>query len=112
MRSPACDCGCHMGAVQYGVQLLMGEFSMTAFRAQWSAYVDRQHRYPTGLVGQIVGERMLRQHAPETDWSIGLLQLQPTDRILEIGSGAGRGLALALAHAHQGRVTGVDRSAT
>ena len=55
---------------------------------------------------------MLRQHEPETDWSLELLHLQPTDRILEIGFGAGRGLALALAHAHQGQVTGVDRSAT
>jgi SAM-dependent methyltransferase len=90
----------------------MRKLAMTALRTHWSAYVDRQHRYPTGLVGQIVGERMLRQHAPETDWSIGLLHLQPTDRILEIGFGAGRGLALALAHAHQGRVIGVDRSAT
>lgn len=85
---------------------------MTAFRTQWSAYIDQQHRYPTGLVGQILGERMLRQHAPETDWSIRLLHLQPTDHILEIGFGAGRGLTLALAQADQGRVTGVDRSAT
>jgi SAM-dependent methyltransferase len=53
---------------------------------------------------------MLRQHAPETDWSVTLLQLRPTDRILEIGFGAGRGLALALEQAPQGRVTGVDLS--
>ncbi|MDQ2998652.1 MAG: methyltransferase domain-containing protein [Chloroflexota bacterium] len=84
---------------------------MTAVRAQWAAYIDQQHRYPTGLVGQIIGERMLRQHAPETEWSVGLLHIQPNDRILEIGFGAGRGLALALAQAHQGRVTGVDLSA-
>src|SRR5215207_702025 len=85
---------------------------MTALRAQWTTYVDQQHRYPTGLVGQIIGERMRRQHAPETEWSVGLLHIQPTDRILEIGFGAGRGLALALAQAHLGRVTGVDLSPT
>jgi SAM-dependent methyltransferase len=85
---------------------------MTAVRTAWAAYVDQQHRYPTGLIGQIIGERMLRQHAPETEWSVGLLQLQPADRILEIGFGAGRGLALALAQADHGRVTGVDLSAT
>ena len=85
---------------------------MTAARAAWAAYVDQQHRYPTGIVGRIIGERMLRQHAPETEWSIGLLHIQPTDQILEIGFGAGRGLALALAHAHQGRVIGVDLSPT
>jgi SAM-dependent methyltransferase len=90
----------------------IGRYGMTAVRAPWAAYVDQQHRYPTGLVGQIIGERMLRQHGPETEWSVGLLHIQPTDRILEIGFGAGRGLALAVAQAHQGRVTGVDRSPT
>jgi SAM-dependent methyltransferase len=88
----------------------IGRHGMAVVRAAWTAYVDQQHRYPTGLIGQIIGERMLRQHAPETEWSVGLLQLQPTDRILEIGFGAGRGLALALAQAHQGRITGVDLS--
>jgi ubiquinone/menaquinone biosynthesis C-methylase UbiE len=85
---------------------------MTTVRAAWAAYIDRQHRYPNGLVGQIIGERMLRQHAPETEWSVGLLDIQPHDQILEIGFGAGRGLALALAQAQQGRVVGVDLSAT
>jgi SAM-dependent methyltransferase len=85
---------------------------MTAVRTPWAAYVDQQHRYPTGFVGQIIGERMLRQHAPETEWSIELLHLQATDQILEIGFGAGRGLALALAQADEGRVTGVDLSPT
>ena len=81
-----------------------GRLAMTAIRAPWAAYIDRQHRYPTGLIGQIIGERMLRQHAPETAWSVRLLHVQPTDRILEIGFGAGRGLALALTQAHQGCV--------
>ena len=49
---------------------------------------------------------------PETTWSIELLNLKPTDRILEIGFGAGRGLALALQHSPQGHITGVDLSTT
>jgi SAM-dependent methyltransferase len=85
---------------------------MHTLRAQWSSYIDRQHRFPTGLVGQLIGERMLRQHAPETAWGIELLNIQPADRILEIGFGAGRGLKLALAQAHQGHLTGVDLSPT
>jgi SAM-dependent methyltransferase len=83
---------------------------MTGLRAKWSAYIDRQHRCPSGLVGRVIGERMRRQHTPETDWSIGLLGLQPADRLLEIGFGAGRGLALALERVNQGRVVGVDLS--
>lgn len=85
---------------------------MRTFQAQWAAYLDQQHQYPSGVIGQIIGERMLRQHAPETVWSVGLLNLQPSDRILEIGFGAGRGLMLALKLAHQGRVIGVDLSPT
>ena len=85
---------------------------MTALRTRWSAYLDQQHRYPTGLVGQLVGERMVRQHAPETIWSIALLKLQPADCLLEIGCGAGQGLALALKHGSPQHSVGLDLSAT
>jgi ubiquinone/menaquinone biosynthesis C-methylase UbiE len=85
---------------------------MKVLHAKWSAYVDQQHRYPSGCIGQVIGERMQRQHAPETDWSVQLLHIQPMDRVLEIGFGAGRGLELALAQAHQQCVTGVDLSPT
>ncbi|HEU5102215.1 MAG TPA: class I SAM-dependent methyltransferase [Roseiflexaceae bacterium] len=85
---------------------------MRVLQARWIGYLDQQHRYPAGLVGRIIGEQMLRQHAPETEWTVGLLQLQPADRVLEIGFGAGRGLMLALEKVRQGRVTGVDLSPT
>lgn len=85
---------------------------MTALSARWSACVDHHHRYPTGLFGWLIGERMRRQHAPETEWSVDLLHLQPTARVLEIGFGVGRGLALTLQQAVQGHVTGIDLSAT
>lgn len=81
-------------------------------RSSWSAYIDRQHREPAGFVGQLVGRRMLRQHAPETAWSLELLRLGPADRVLEIGVGAGRALALALAQATHGSVVGLDLSPT
>lgn len=85
---------------------------MTALSTKWSTYIDQQHRRPHGLVGRFIGARMLRQHKPETTWSIGLLKLQPTDHILELGFGAGRGLDLALQHSPGGHVTGLDLSAT
>lgn len=84
---------------------------MIALRRTWSAYIDRQHRYPTGLVGHLIGQRMLRQHAPETNWSVDLLNLRPTDRLLELGCGAGRGLALALKRLEAGGAVGADLSA-
>jgi SAM-dependent methyltransferase len=81
-------------------------------RAKWSTYLDQQHRYPTGLVGRWIGERMRRQHAPETQWSIALLNLRPSDRVLELGSGAGQGLALALKQRSHHQCVGMDLSPT
>lgn len=85
---------------------------MQTLRERWAAAIDRQHREPAGVMGRLIGERMSRQHTPETDWSIGLLGLRPAERVLELGFGAGRGLALALERVPAGHVTGVDRSAT
>jgi SAM-dependent methyltransferase len=85
---------------------------VTALSARWSAYLDHHHRYPTGLIGWLIGHRMRRQHAPETHWSVDLLHIQPTDRVLEIGFGVGAGLRLLLQQAIQGHVTGIDLSAT
>ena len=74
--------------------------------------LDRQHRCPTGLIGQAVGEQMARQHAPETAWTISLLGIKPADRVLEIGFGAGRAIELIAAQAPQGYVAGIDLSPT
>ena len=64
------------------------------------------------MAGRIISWRMLAQRAPETAWSLALLDLKPADCVLEIGFGAGRALTHALAHAQQGHVTGVDLSPT
>lgn len=85
---------------------------MTSLRTTWSAYLDQQHRYPTGLIGQIIGAQMVGQHAPETAWSMHLLNLQPTDRVLEIGCGAGQALALALKQHPHPPIIGIDLSTT
>jgi ubiquinone/menaquinone biosynthesis C-methylase UbiE len=77
---------------------------------RWRRYIDQQHRYPTGLIGRGIGERMVRQHAPETQWSIDLLDVRPGDRVLELGCGAGCGLLLASARANAGHVIGLDLS--
>ena len=79
---------------------------------QLTGFVDRQHQHPTGVIGRAIGERMVRQHAPETGWTIAKLQISPTDRVLELGFGAGRGIALAAELAYRGRVVGIDLSTT
>lgn len=79
---------------------------------QFAGLIDRQHQHPTGVIGRAIGERMVRQHAPETGWTIAELQISPTDRVLELGFGAGRGIALAAEQAYRGGVVGIDLSTT
>lgn len=92
--------------------LYEGDQMVTALQNKWTTFLDQQHRYPTGLVGQLIGERMVRQHTPETVWTLNQLQIKPRDRVLELGAGAGRGLALAARQAPHGYVTGIDLSPT
>jgi ubiquinone/menaquinone biosynthesis C-methylase UbiE len=70
----------------------------------------KQYSSPSGMVGWLAGERMVRQHRPETAWTINLLEMQPTDAVLEVGFGAGQGIKLAAEKACDGRVMGIDLS--
>lgn len=85
---------------------------MVNVRKRISTSIDRQHQHPTGIVGRVIGARMVRQHAPETVWTIGQLAIAPDDHVLELGFGAGRGIELAARQAVNGQVTGIDLSAT
>src|SRR5258708_12535422 len=53
---------------------------------------------------------MARQHQPENAWTVSLLDIQPTDRVLEVGFGPGIAVELLAAHAYQGFIAGVDCS--
>jgi ubiquinone/menaquinone biosynthesis C-methylase UbiE len=72
--------------------------------------VGRQQRCPTGVVGRLIGERMAWQHLPETRWTVSLLDVAPTDRVLDIGCGAGRAIELVAARVPDGHVSGIDLS--
>jgi ubiquinone/menaquinone biosynthesis C-methylase UbiE len=74
--------------------------------------LGKQYRCPTGLLGQAVGNKMVRQHAPETAWTISLLEIKPADRVLEIGFGAGRAIELIAAQTPQCSIAGIDLSPT
>jgi ubiquinone/menaquinone biosynthesis C-methylase UbiE len=83
--------------------------------ALWDRRVDAvlsgHYGCPSGLLGRVAGERMVRQHAVETEWTVSLLGLAAEERVLEIGCGAGRGLELAGRQVASGQVVGVDLSA-
>src|SRR5687768_18435801 len=66
---------------------------------------------PQGVVGRLGGRLMSLDHDLPA-WVVDLLELEPSDSVLEVGSGPGVGLALAASKAHQGWVVGVDPSQT
>ena len=61
-------------------------------------------------MGRIAGEVMVRQHRPETAWTLHLLDSQRTDTLLEVGFGAGQGIKLADERVTSGRISGIDLS--
>jgi ubiquinone/menaquinone biosynthesis C-methylase UbiE len=71
---------------------------------------NHQYRSPSGILGWLASERMVRQHRPETAWTMNLLEVQPTDTVLEVGFGAGQAIKLAAEKASHGRVMGIDLS--
>ncbi len=71
-----------------------------------------QYSHPKGIVGRVLGEQMVRQHVPETAWTVSLLNIQPEDQILELGFGAGRAIELVAIQAPDGHVFGIDISQT
>ena len=76
------------------------------------AFIGSQQRCPKGIIGWALGEQMVRQHQPETHWTVSLLEIKPTDRVLEIGFGAGKGIELIAAQATTGYIAGIDLSST
>jgi ubiquinone/menaquinone biosynthesis C-methylase UbiE len=79
-------------------------------KRQLEDILNRQYGLPSGIVGWLVGEQMVRQHRPETAWTLDLLDIQPADTVLEVGFGAGQGIKLAAEKASEGRVMGIDLS--
>jgi ubiquinone/menaquinone biosynthesis C-methylase UbiE len=66
---------------------------------------------PQGVVGRLGGRLMSLDHDLPA-WVVELLKVEPSDSVLEVGSGPGVGLALAATKGHQGWVVGVDPSQT
>ena len=74
--------------------------------------IVRQFKRPTGFVGRLVGLVMATRtsNRERNRRTIELLQIQPDDRVLEIGYGPGLAIQWAAERAVRGKVVGVDHS--
>lgn len=66
---------------------------------------------PKGTLGRLGGQ-LMSQDRWLPAWVLDLLEIQPSDSVLEVGSGPGVGLEQAAARAYEGQVAGVDQSET
>jgi len=73
-------------------------------------FIARQSSRPRGMIGRLLGHVMAIETASLNSEALGLLALQPSDRVLEVGFGHGRTIRLAAAQVRQGFVAGVDVS--
>jgi ubiquinone/menaquinone biosynthesis C-methylase UbiE len=74
-------------------------------------FIARQFGHPRGPVGRFVGRRLADGNVYDAGWTISLLNIQPSSRVLEIGFGPGVSTGMAAERAVNGFVAGVDRSA-
>jgi ubiquinone/menaquinone biosynthesis C-methylase UbiE len=65
---------------------------------------------PTGMLGRLGGIIMARMNRAAAAQVIALLDVQPGDKVLEIGFGPGVGIGLLAQRAPRGCVAGVDPS--
>jgi SAM-dependent methyltransferase len=93
-------------AVEYGV----GRAGIAAVRALDRDVVGQGH-HPRGAAGSVTG--WVFAHRPSNrqrnGWVVSLLDVRPTDRVLEVGFGPGVAIA-ELARAGAGHVCGIDHS--
>jgi SAM-dependent methyltransferase len=86
---------------------------MAGVRQRVVRRVVGQFRRPHGLGGLVAGWVMAHRSSNRrrNQWVVSLLDVQPTDRVLEIGFGPGVAVAALSRLASDGAVLGVDHSA-
>ncbi len=72
--------------------------------------IGAQARKPSGWFGKITGHSMAWEHKPLIKWAIALMDIQPTDHVLDVGCGSGVAIKLIAQIAVEGFVAGVDYS--
>ncbi|PMB41251.1 methyltransferase type 11, partial [Fischerella thermalis CCMEE 5205] len=65
---------------------------------------------PKGILGRLGGFILARTKRDFTQWVIHLLEIQPDDKVLEVGFGPGVGIEILAAAVSTGYIAGVDYS--
>ena len=78
---------------------------------QLNRLIGRNYGHPRGLLGRLTARMMRQGNAELNRWMVGLLDVPPDARVLEVGFGPGVALAALLARTPKGFVAGVDASA-
>jgi SAM-dependent methyltransferase len=75
-------------------------------------FLRAQFGRPAGLLGHLVGRIMVRtpSNMERIRWTLSLLNVRPTDRVLEIGFGPGIAIELVSKVVRAGCVVGLDHS--
>ncbi|MFQ5469712.1 MAG: class I SAM-dependent methyltransferase [Gammaproteobacteria bacterium] len=73
-----------------------------------------QFKQPHGCIGHLAGIIMANRSSniERNEWTLDLLNLEPTDRVLEVGFGPGIAIKKATRIVQQGLIVGVDHSET
>jgi ubiquinone/menaquinone biosynthesis C-methylase UbiE len=81
-------------------------------RKRFSTFVTKQFGHPSGLFGKFIGNGMAKRNIYDAQWTVSVLDIQPQQRVLEIGFGPGVSTQLVAEKASQGFVAGIDHSQT
>ena len=76
--------------------------------------IATQFEHHRGLLGHMTGWIMAHRtsNKDRNRWTVDLLDIQPTDHVLELGCGPGLALQSCLSHATEGLVVGLDHAET
>lgn len=75
-------------------------------------FMTKQFSNPSGVFGRFIGNQMAKGNVYDAQWTLSLLDIQPSHRVLEIGFGPGVSTQMASQQATKGFVAGIDHSET
>jgi ubiquinone/menaquinone biosynthesis C-methylase UbiE len=71
---------------------------------------NSQFAHPKGWVGRLVGVILALKNRERNEWTISMLDIQPSDQVLEIGFGPGQAIEKVAELTPNGFVAGIDLS--